>query len=209
MALRGAEGDRRAQRGSSRSRGRAASWNHGVWKALGGQPVGVEVCDKPSGVARGECRHPNKKMPRPTCYKERLSHTSESNFSAKLAGIKKTKPLYSDMTSQSEAHGWHCAARREIAERSEEAPAAGAAQPSRNYGEWKALGGQPVGVEVCDKPSGVVRGECRGGLGGAAAPNRPPSAARRAGGPNLINEKPPCPQGTEIVSQKTGLLYFL
>ena len=32
------------------------------------------------------------------------------------------------------------------------------------------------------KASGVVRGECRGGLGGAAAPNRPPSAARRAGG---------------------------
>ena len=56
LALRGAEGDRRAQRGSSRSRGRAASWNYGVWKALGGQPVGVEVYDKPSGVVRGECR---------------------------------------------------------------------------------------------------------------------------------------------------------
>ena len=65
------------------------------------------------------------------------------------------------MTSQSEAHGWHYAARREIAERSEEAPAAGAAQPLLNYGVWKALDGQPVGVEVCDKPSGVVRGECR------------------------------------------------
>ena len=79
---------------------------------------------------------------------------------------------------------WHCAARREIAERSEEAPEAEAAQPSRNGGIWKALKGQPVGVEMYDKPSGVVRGECRGGLGGAAAPNRPPSAARRAGGPN-------------------------
>ena len=85
---------------------------------------------------------------------------------------------------QREGVRWHCAARREIAERSEEAPAAEAAQPSRNVGSWKALEGQSVGVEICDKPSGVVRGECRGGLGGAAAPNRPPSAARRAGGPN-------------------------
>ncbi len=42
-----------------------------------------------------------------------------------------------------------------------------------------------------ESPSGVVRGECRGGLGGAAAPNRPPSAARRAGGPNNRKEKPP------------------
>ncbi len=41
------------------------------------------------------------------------------------------------------------------------------------------------------KPSGVVRGECRGGLGGAAAPNRPPSAARRAGGPNKKQRKSP------------------
>ena len=85
---------------------------------------------------------------------------------------------------QREGVRWHCAARREIAERSEEAPGAEAAQPSRNAGVWKAPKGQPVGVGIYDKPSGVVRGECRGGLGGAAAPNRPPSAARRAGGPN-------------------------
>jgi len=78
---------------------------------------------------------------------------------------------------------WHCAARREITERSEEAPGAIAAQPSWNGGIWKALEGWPVGVEVYDKPSGVVRGECRGGLGGAAAPNRPPSAPA-GGGPN-------------------------
>ncbi|OXS28137.1 MAG: hypothetical protein BCS36_02085 [Desulfovibrio sp. MES5] len=31
-------------------------------------------------------------------------------------------------------------------------------------------------------------------------------AARAAGGPNQINEKPPCPQGTEASSQRTGLL---
>ena len=52
-----------------------------------------------------------------------------------------------------------------------------------------------MGVEIYDKPSGVVRGECRGGLGGAAAPNRPPSAARRAGGPNNIKRKAPVPAG--------------
>ena len=90
---------------------------------------------------------------------------------------------------------WHCAARREIAERSEEAPEAEAAQPSENAGIWKTLKGYSVGVGIYDKPSGVVRGECRGGLGGAAAPNRPPSAPA-GGGPNYIKEKPPCPQGT-------------
>ena len=58
----------------------------------------------------------------------------------------------------------------------------------------KPFKGHSVRVEIDDKPSGVVRGECRGGLGGAAAPNRPPSAARRAGGPNQIKEKPSCPQ---------------
>ena len=61
-----------------------------------------------------------------------------------------------------------------------------------------------MGVEVYDKPSGVVRGECRGGLGGAAAPNRPPSAARRAGGPSNRKREPPCPQGTQPSSQRTS-----
>ena len=39
---------------------------------------------------------------------------------------------------QREGVRWHCAARREIAERSEEAPGAEAAQPSVNGGIWKA-----------------------------------------------------------------------
>ena len=51
-----------------------------------------------------------------------------------------------------------------------------------------------MGVEIYDKPSGVVRGECRGGLGGAAAPNRPPSAPA-GGGPNSIKRKAPVPAG--------------
>ena len=51
-----------------------------------------------------------------------------------------------------------------------------------------------MGVEIYDKPSGVVRGECRGGLGGAAAPNRPPSAPA-GGGPNKRKRKAPTPAG--------------
>ncbi|VZH33722.1 protein of unknown function [Desulfovibrio sp. 86] len=42
---------------------------------------------------------------------------------------------------QREPARWHCAARREITERSEEAPGAEAAQPSQNGGVWKALEG--------------------------------------------------------------------
>ena len=42
---------------------------------------------------------------------------------------------------QRESVLWHCAARREITERSEEAPEAEAAQPSWNGGIWKALEG--------------------------------------------------------------------
>ncbi|SCM70083.1 hypothetical protein KL86DES1_10175 [uncultured Desulfovibrio sp.] len=40
--MRGAEGDRRAQRGSSRSRGRAALAGVKLWKASGGRPGGVQ-----------------------------------------------------------------------------------------------------------------------------------------------------------------------
>ena len=63
---------------------------------------------------------------------------------------------------------WHCAARREIAERSEEAPGAEAAQPSWNGGIWKALEGQSVGVwdirqTQRGRPGGVQRGPRRGG----------------------------------------------
>ena len=54
---------------------------------------------------------------------------------------------------QGENGGWRCAARREITERSEEAPAAKDAQPSKGDGRGKARR--------------VLRGECRGGLGGA------------------------------------------
>ncbi|SCM72648.1 hypothetical protein KL86DES1_20753 [uncultured Desulfovibrio sp.] len=43
--------------------------------------------------------------------------------------------------TQGEIARWHCVAHREIAERSEEAPGAKAAQPSQNGGIWKALEG--------------------------------------------------------------------
>ena len=93
-------------------------------------------------------------------------------------------PTFSLIFDQIQSLRWHYAARREIAERSEEAPGAEAALPSVNGGIWKAPEGQPVGVGIYDKPQrgrpgGVQRGPRRG-----AAPNRPPSAARRAGGPN-------------------------
>ena len=42
---------------------------------------------------------------------------------------------------QRESAHWHCAARREITERSEEAPGAKAAQPSQNGEIWKTLKG--------------------------------------------------------------------
>jgi len=110
---------------------------------------------------------------------------------------------------QGETLRWHCAARREIAERSEEAPGAKAAQPSRNVGRWKALEGYPVGVGIYDKPGGVVRGECRGGLGGAAAPNRPPSAPA-GGGPNTIKRKASVPAGhSNLLSKDKPCFAFL
>ena len=59
----------------------------------------------------------------------------------------------------------------------------------------KPLKTGPWECGIYDIPSGVVRGECRGGLGGATAPNRPPSAARRAGGPNKNNGKAFVPAG--------------
>ena len=65
---------------------------------------------------------------------------------------------------------WHCAARREIAERSEEAPGAEAAQPSRNVGCWKA-------------PAGCFGGDARGAEKGAQPHNRP-RLAPAGGGPN-------------------------
>ncbi len=67
--------------------------------------------------------------------------------------------------------------------------------PRGVVGYGRPLKASPWECGIYDKPSGVVRGECRGGLGGAAAPNRPPSAARRAGGPNSRKRKAPVPAG--------------
>ncbi|SCM72907.1 hypothetical protein KL86DES1_20911 [uncultured Desulfovibrio sp.] len=83
---------------------------------------------------------------------------------------------------QREVARWHCAARREIAERSEETPGAAAAQPSRNVGSWKT-------------PAGCFGGDARGAEKGAQPHNRPRLAARRAGGQNTNNEKAPVPAG--------------
>ena len=58
LALRGAKGDRRAQRGSSRSRSRAALAGVKLWKASGGRPGGVQ-----RGPRRGTA--PNRPLPPP------------------------------------------------------------------------------------------------------------------------------------------------
>ena len=76
-----------------------------------------------------------------------------------------------DLLIQREPVRWHCAARREITERSEKAPGARAAQPSCNDGSWKT-------------PAGCFGGDARGAEKGAQPHNRPRLAARRAGGPN-------------------------
>ena len=96
------------------------------------------------------------------------------SFSAKpLAAA--TRHLRRSLTQRMSAR-WHCAARREIAERSEEAPAAEAAQPSRSVGSWKT-------------PAGCFGGDARGAEKGAQPHNRPRLAARRAGGQNNRKEK--------------------
>ena len=64
-----------------------------------------------------------------------------------------------------------------------------------------------MGVGIYDKPSGVVRGECRGGLGGAAAPNRPPSAPA-GGGPSNRKRKAPVPAGRNTALSKDKLCSF-
>ena len=120
---------------------------------------------------------------------------------------------------------WHCAARREIAERSEEAPGAEAAQPSWNVGNGKTqagcFGGDARGAEKGAQPHNRPRLALAGGgpnnnnekasvpaghknhlskdKPGFIAPCRPP---RR--GQNNIKTRPPCPQGTIIPSHRTS-----
>ena len=57
--------------------------------------------------------------------------------------------------------------------------------PRGTVGYGRPLKASPWECGMYDKPSGVVRGECRGGLGGAAAPNRPPSAPAGGGQINI------------------------
>ena len=88
---------------------------------------------------------------------------NQASFLRLLATNRRLRPLI-----QRKVVRWHCVARREIAERSEEAPAAKAAQPSWNGGIWKALEGQSVGVwdirqTQRGRPGGVQRGPRRGG----------------------------------------------
>ena len=97
---------------------------------------------------------------------------------------------------QREAPRWHCAARREITERSEEAPEAKAAQPSPTCGNWKT-------------PAGCFGGDARGAEKGAQPHNRP-RLAHAGGGQAKNKRKTPCPQGTKTIFQRTSpaLLFF-
>ena len=74
-----------------------------------------------------------------------VSDTSYSQSDAPRSRIQsETVYIQSDASQffiQGEIVCWHCAARREIAERSEAAPEAEAAQPSLNGERWKALRG--------------------------------------------------------------------
>ena len=80
------------------------------------------------------------------------------NFCYNLFPMRQTPPP----PIHRESARWHCAARREITERSEEAPEAKAAQPSRNDGIWKALEGLPVRVEIYESPAGSSGGSAEG-----------------------------------------------
>ena len=62
-------------------------------------------------------------------------------------------------------------------------------------------------MKRCDKLSGVVRGECRGGLGGAAAPNRPPSAARAQAAQTKIKKSPRARRAHKPPLKRQALLY--
>ena len=109
---------------------------------------------------------------------------------------------------QGEAASWHCAARREITRpEGGKLPKQRPRSPRRMVGYGRPFMARPWECGMYDKPSGVVRGECRGGLGGAAAPNRPPSAARRAGGQNNRKRKAPVPEGHENL-RKSNVLIF-
>ena len=98
--------------------------------------------------------------------------------------------------TQGEGARWHCAARREIAERSEEAPEAKAAQPSCNVGSWKT-------------PTGCFGGDARGAEKGAQPHNRP-RLAPAGGGPNNIKQKASVPAGhkSHLSKDRPRFIFF-
>ena len=95
---------------------------------------------------------------------------------------------------QRESVRWHCAARREITERSEEAPAAKAAQPSRNDGSGKSQRGASGGMQ-----GGPRRG--RSPITGPALP--PPEAAQ-----TKIKKSPRARRAQNMPLKDQDLLYL-
>ena len=156
----------------------------------------------PSAPAGGGPNNIKRKAPVPAGHKSRLSEDKPC-FILFEAPLRKCRCHYapcsnSDMQlpqiphSQRDARlSFRAKAYAGIARRGGRSPSAARKLPEQRprsprgmVGYGRPLKASPWECGIYDKPSGVVRGECRGGLGGAAAPNRPPSAARRAGGPN-------------------------
>ena len=80
---------------------------------------------------------------------------------------------------QCEGAQWHCAARREIAERSEEAPEAEAAQPSRMMEYGRPLWANPWEWRHMTSPAGSSGGSAEGASEGRqplTGPHLPPAA---------------------------------
>ena len=116
---------------------------------------------------------------------------------------------------QHESERWHCAARREITRpKGGKLPKQKPCSPRGLAVVGKPMessfGGscwEPRKLVKDGKPSGVIRGECRGGLGGAAAPNRPPSAARREGGQNRRQRLSPRARRAQFPRKRDFMLY--
>ncbi len=153
---------------------------------------------------RWECASPRPFMPikLKRHHTRRAQHPSLKDPKPKLLGTSPQDNQTSLTLIQRESARWHCAARREITERSEEAPEAKDAQPSRNDGIWKALEGYPVGVERYESPAGSSGGSAEGASEGRQPLTGPLCRLPRRQ-PKQHKRKSPRARRAQIVSAKT------
>ncbi|MBB5144059.1 hypothetical protein HNQ38_002167 [Desulfovibrio intestinalis] len=152
--------------------------------------MGVEIYENPAGSSGGSaegasegrqpltgpfCRPPrrrpnniNGKAPCPQGTTH-ISQKTNSKFSASPHPAHQTPPAHTQRNSAMALRG----AQGDHPTEGREAPEAKTAQPSRNDGIWKAREGLLGEVEIYESPAGSSGGSAEGGLGGAAAPNRP------------------------------------